>query len=189
MAIPSDASRTSANDGKVGAAQSAVSRIPSIGPSGPCWSEGQTDVPSKLDDMSGCALRHIHTDEVAALRPGPLCHVSSGQARLQGGKGGNDSIELRYEQCAMRIHMAMQPRLVFEETHVSELVQLIRAYRPLSSEYTSPVGFEYFGTHHIPFTAGSATSASTVSMSGPCPVIGTGTMRIPYSSQIAKSRS
>ena len=35
------------------------------------------------------------------------------------------------------------------------------------------VGLEYFGTHHMPLTAGSFTSCSTRSMSGPVGVMGT----------------
>jgi len=52
--------------------------------------------------------------------------------------------------------------------------------RTVSSEYTAPVGFEYFGTHQMPLIDGSsATSRSTVSISGPSSVIGTGTSWMP----------
>ena len=62
--------------------------------------------------------------------------------------------------------------------------------RTVSAEYVSPVGLEYRGTHHIPRTPGSpATSASTRSMSGPSPVIGTGIILMPRSRQIEKCRS
>ena len=62
--------------------------------------------------------------------------------------------------------------------------------RTVSVEYVSPVGFEKRGTHHIPRTPRSpATSASTQSMSGPSPVIGTGIISMPRSSQIPKCRS
>ena len=56
--------------------------------------------------------------------------------------------------------------------------------RTTSSEYTTPSGFEYFGTHQMPLIDGSsATSRSTSSMSGPSAVIGTVTRSIPRRSQ------
>ena len=62
--------------------------------------------------------------------------------------------------------------------------------RTVPAEYVSPVGFEKRGTHHIPRIPGSpATSASTRSMSGPSPVMGTGIIPMPRSSQIPKCRS
>src|SRR5271166_2295992 len=56
-----------------GEAQGAVIRIAPIGPGSSCRGKRQTDVSSKLDDVSGCALHHIHADKVAAFRPRPLC--------------------------------------------------------------------------------------------------------------------
>ena len=44
--------------------------------------------------------------------------------------------------------------------------------RMVSSLYTTPSGLAYLGTFHIPFTAGSRISSSTMSMSGPSAVMG-----------------
>ena len=56
-----------------------------------------------------------------------------------------------------------------------------------TSEYTSPVGLLYFGTHQMPLIVGSdAASRSTASMSGPSPVSGTGSMSMPKASQMVK---
>ncbi len=53
-----------------------------------------------------------------------------------------------------------------------------------------PVGFEYFGTHHIPFTASSLlTYCSTISISGPSSPRGTGIISIPNNSVILKCLS
>ncbi len=50
-----------------------------------------------------------------------------------------------------------------------------------------PPGFEYFGTHQMPFTeASAATRRSTSSMSGPSSVMGTGIISMPNSSVIAE---
>ena len=62
--------------------------------------------------------------------------------------------------------------------------------RTTSSEYVTPSGFEYFGTHQMPFTdASEAAMRSTSSMSGPSSVIGTGIISMPSSSVMAKWRS
>ena len=61
--------------------------------------------------------------------------------------------------------------------------------RTVSSEYVTPVGFEYFGTFQIPFTAGSFTYSSTASMSGPSAYIGTSISSIPKCSVTPKWRS
>ena len=69
-------------------------------------------------------------------------------------------------------------------------VGIVASRRTVSSEYTMPVGLEYFGTHQMPLTAGSAaTSRSTSSMSGPSSVIGTGTSSMPRRSHTPKCRS
>ena len=62
--------------------------------------------------------------------------------------------------------------------------------RTVSSEYVVPPGFEYFGTHQMPFTeASEAAMRSTSSMSGPSSVIGTGIISMPNSSVTPKWRS
>ena len=59
-----------------------------------------------------------------------------------------------------------------------------------SSEYTIPVGLEYFGTHQIPFTAGSLfTYCSTRSISGPSSNKGILIISIPKNSVILKCLS
>jgi len=59
-----------------------------------------------------------------------------------------------------------------------------------SSEYVVPVGLAYIGTHHIPFiVSSSATSFSTISMSGPFLSIGMFTSSKPIFSVIRKCLS
>ena len=52
-----------------------------------------------------------------------------------------------------------------------------------------PSGFEYFGTHHMPLTAGSFTSSSTMSISGPVGVMGIVIISKPNDCVILKWRS
>ena len=62
--------------------------------------------------------------------------------------------------------------------------------RTVSSEYTVPSGLLYFGTHQMPFTAGSAAaSRSQASRSGPDGVIGTLIIPMPNRCSSAKCRS
>ena len=62
--------------------------------------------------------------------------------------------------------------------------------RTVSSEYVIPCGFEYLGTHHMPFTAASsAARRSTMSISGPSARIGTGIISMPKYSVIEKCLS
>ena len=56
----------------------------------------------------------------------------------------------------------------------------------VSSLYTMPSGLEYLGTHHIPLTAGSLTSSSTTSISGPVGSMGTVIMVMPKDSETLK---
>ena len=56
--------------------------------------------------------------------------------------------------------------------------------------YTVPSGLLYFGTHQMPFTAGSAAaSRPALSRSGPDGVIGTLIIEMPNRSSSAKCRS
>ncbi len=62
--------------------------------------------------------------------------------------------------------------------------------RVTSSEYTDPVGLEYFGTVQMPLIDGSfATSSLATAMSGPSGLSGTTIISMPSSSVIAKCRS
>ena len=61
--------------------------------------------------------------------------------------------------------------------------------RTVSAEYTTPSGLEYLGTFHMPFTAGSLISSSTLSMSGPSAVMGTAIISTPKLSVTLKCRS
>ena len=54
---------------------------------------------------------------------------------------------------------------------------------------SGPSGFEYFGTHHMPLTAGSLTCSSTRSMSGPVGVMGMTIISQPNDCVILKWRS
>ena len=58
-----------------------------------------------------------------------------------------------------------------------------------SSLYTMPSGLEYLGTHHIPFTAGSFITSSTMSMSGPSSFMGTVISSMPKAWVTLKWRS
>ena len=62
--------------------------------------------------------------------------------------------------------------------------------RTTSSEYVTPPGLEYFGTHQMPFTDASlATRRSTSSMSGPSAVMVTGIIVMPNASVTPKCLS
>ena len=114
-------------------------------------SQRQASVFCQSDDLFRGPRRGVQADEIAAIRSRPGRCPGSGQPAVQ---RRVHSGELRRQQRAMAVHVAHQPGLIFQETHMAKLIQLIRADR----------AFE--GTRQIPGDVGGGRREECQSRTG-----------------------